>query len=236
MFELHIANKNYSSWSLRPWLLMKALAIPFLEKLHYFSSPETPSTFDALSPSAKMPVLVSDGFSIWDTLSIVEYLAEDHPAVWPAEKINRAWARSACAEMHSGFYALRNECSMSVGVRVRLHAMSGALNADIARIESLWADGFDRFQGAWLAGNQFTAVDAFFAPVAFRFRTYGILLGDRSQAYVERLLSHPAMIEWERDALKETVRDKSHDVEIERMGLIVQDLRLPANSSPLLYR
>jgi glutathione S-transferase len=229
MFELHIANKNYSSWSLRPWLLMKALEIPFLERLHYFSSPETPSTFDALSPSAKMPVLVSNGFSIWDTLSIVEYLAEDYSAVWPSEKINRAWARSACAEMHSGFFALRNECSMSVGVRVRLHELSRALKSDIARIERLWTDGLDRFQGVWLAGDQFTAVDAFFGPVAFRFRTYGILLGDRSQAYVERLLSHTAMIEWEKDALNETVRDKSHDDEIARMGSIIQDFRSSPN-------
>lgn len=225
MFELHIANKNYSSWSLRPWLLMKALDIPFIEKLHYFSSPETPSTFVVLSPSAKMPVLVSNGFSIWDTLSIVEYLAEDYPAVWPSKKINRAWARSACAEMHSGFSALRNECSMSVGVRVRLHEMSSALKADIARIESLWTDGFDRFQGVWLAGDQFTAVDAFFGPVAFRLRTYGILLGGRSHAYMERLLNHSAMMEWEKDALNETVRDQPHDAEIERMGLIVQDFR-----------
>jgi glutathione S-transferase len=205
---------------------MKDRGIPFVEKLHYFSSPGTANTFDTLSPSAKMPVLVSNGFSIWDTLSIVEYLAEEYPDVWPSEKINRAWARSACAEMHSSFFALRNECSMSVGVRVRLHQMSAALNSDIARIESLWADGFDRFEGAWLAGDQFSAVDAFFGPVAFRFRTYGILLGDHSQAYVERLLSHPAMIEWERDALNETVRDESHDMEIERMGLMITDFRV----------
>jgi glutathione S-transferase len=231
MFELHIANKNYSSWSLRPWLLMRALDIPFVERLHYFSSPGILSTFGTLSPSAKVPVLVSNGFSIWDTLSIVEYLAEENPEVWPSEKINRAWARSACAEMHSSFFALRNECSMSVGVRVRLHEMSVALKSDIARVESLWADGFDRFKGAWLAGNQFTAVDAFFGPVVFRFRTYGILLTDRSQAYVEKLLSHPAMIAWEQDALNETVRDKSHDIEIENMGLIVQDLRASPNAS-----
>lgn len=229
MFELHIANKNYSSWSLRPWLLMRALDIPFVEKLHYFSSPGTPSTFGTLSPSAKVPVLVSNGFHIWDTLSIVEYLAEEYPDVWPSEKVNRAWARSACAEMHSSFSALRNECSMSVGVRVRLHEMSAALKSDIARIESLWADGFDRFNGAWLAGDDFTAADAFFGPVAFRFRTYGILLTDRSQAYVEKLLNHPAMIEWEQAALNETVRDQSHDIEIENMGLIVQDLRTNPN-------
>lgn len=229
MFELHIANKNYSSWSLRPWLLMRALDIPFVEKLHYFSSPGTPSTFGTLSPSAKVPVLVSNGFHIWDTLSIVEYLAEEYPDVWPSEKVNRAWARSACAEMHSSFSALRNECSMSVGVRVRLHEMSAALKSDIARIESLWADGFDRFNGVWLAGDHFTAADAFFGPVAFRFRTYGILLTDRSQAYVEKLLNHPAMIEWEQAALNETVRDQSHDIEIENMGLIVQDLRTSPN-------
>lgn len=229
MFELHIANKNYSSWSLRPWLLMRALDIPFVEKLHYFSSPGTPNTFGTLSPSAKVPVLVSNGFPIWDTLSIVEYLAEEYPDVWPSEKVNRAWARSACAEMHSSFSALRNECSMSVGVRVRLHEMSAALKSDIARIESLWADGFDRFNGSWLAGDHFTAADAFFGPVAFRFRTYGILLTDRSQTYVEKLLNHPAMIEWEQAALNETVRDQSHDIEIENMGLIVQDLRTSPN-------
>jgi glutathione S-transferase len=229
MLELHIANKNYSSWSLRPWLLMKALGIPFVEKVHFFSPSGTSNTFDLLSPSAKMPVLLDDGFSIWDSLAIVEYLAEDYPAVWPSEKLNRAWARSACAEMHSGFFALRKECSMSVGIRVRLHEMSRALHSDIARVERLWSDGFDRFHGTWLAGDQFTATDAFFGPVAFRFRTYGISLSDRLQAYVERLLSHPAMIEWERDALHETMRDESHDLEIERMGLIIQDLRLDSD-------
>jgi glutathione S-transferase len=133
--------------------------------------------------------------------------------------------------MHASFFALRNECSMTVGARVRLHEMSVALKSDIARIESLWTDGFDRFEGAWLAGDQFTAVDAFFGPVAFRFRTYGIWLTDRSQTYVEKLLSHPAMIEWEKDALSETVRDKSHDIEIKNMSLIVQDLRASPNVS-----
>jgi glutathione S-transferase len=107
--------------------------------------------------------------------------------------------------------------------------MIDALKADIARIECLWTDGLERFQGVWLAGDQFTAVDAFFGPVAFRFRTYGIILGDRTQAYAERLLSHPSMVEWERDALNETVRDQSHDVGIERMGMVVQDFRISPN-------
>ena len=226
MLELHIANKNYSSWSLRPWVLMKALGIPFMEKVHYFTPPGVPSTFGSISPTAKMPVLVSGTMLVWDTMSITECLAEDFPHVWPLDKAQRAWARSACAEMHAGFSALRKECSMSVGVRVRLHQMSSALKADIARMESLWAEGLERFHGPWLAGDQFTAADAFFGPVAFRFRTYGITLQDRSQAYVDQLLGHPAMMQWEREALQETKRDEAHDLEIERAGTIVQDLRV----------
>lgn len=226
MLMLHIANKNYSSWSLRPWLLMKAVGIPFGEKVHYFTAPGTSNPFESISPSAKMPVLVDDGNVIWDTMAIVEYLGEDYPEVWPSEKRSRAWARSASAEMHSGFFALRRECSMSVGVRVRLHEISRALRSDIDRMEQLWADGLDRFHGPWLAGARFTAVDAFFGPVAFRFRTYGIELSERSQAYVDRLLSHPAMMEWERDALNETIRDDSHDSEIERVGVVIDDFRV----------
>lgn len=229
MLVLHIANKNYSSWSLRPWLLMKAVGIPFDERVHYFSPSGTPNPFQSISPSAKMPVLVDGGNAIWDTMAIVEYLAEDCPEVWPSEKQSRAWARSACAEMHSGFFALRRECSMSVGLRVRLHEISRALRSDIERMEQLWADGLDRFHGPWLAGARFTAVDAFLGPVAFRFRTYGVELSERSQAYVDRLLSHPAMLEWERDALNETIRDDSHDLEIERMGAVIDDFRVDSH-------
>lgn len=126
---------------------MRALDIPFVERLHYFISLGIQSTFGTLFPSAKVLVLVINEFSVRDTLSIVEYLAEEYPEVWPSEKINRVWARSECAEMHSSFFALRNECSMNVGVRVLLHEMSVVLISDIARIESLWTDGFDRFKG-----------------------------------------------------------------------------------------
>lgn len=233
MRVLHIANKNYSSWSLRPWLLMKAVDIPFEEMLHYFSPSGTPNSFHSISPTAKVPVLVDDGNVIWDTMAIIEYLAEDYPGVWPSEKRCRAWARSACAEMHSGFSSLRKECSMSVGIRVRLHQISRALRSDIARMEQLWADGLDRFHGPWLAGARFTAVDAFFGPVAFRFRTYGVELSERSQAYVDRLLSHPTMLEWERDALNETTRDDAHDAEIERVGAVIEDFRAEPRSASL---
>jgi len=226
MIELHIANKNYSSWSLRPWCLMKALNIPFIEKMHYFTESGVPNGFLDVSPNAKLPVLIDGEIRVWDTLSITEYLAESYPGVWPSAKPIRAWARSACAEMHSGFNTLRKDCSMNVGVRVQLRRISDALKSDIARMENLWADGLDRFHGPWLAGSQFSAVDAFFAPVAFRFRTYGISLNDRSQAYVDRLLSHSALMQWEREAICETSRDKAHDQEIDRVGVIVKDLRI----------
>lgn len=122
---------------------------------------------------------------------------------------------------------------MSVGIRVRLHQISRALMSDIARMEQLWADGLDRFHGPWLAGARFTAVDAFFGPVAFRFRTYGVELSERSQAYVDRLLSHPTMLEWERDALNETTRDDAHDAEIERVGAVIEDFRAEPRSASL---
>ena len=225
MFNLYIANKNYSSWSLRPWLLMKALAIPFTEHLVFFDGKETANKFQKFSPSSRVPVLVADDLHIWDSLAITEFLAEDYPNVWPSDKTSRAWARSACAEMHSSFQALRNECSMSVGVRVRLHNKSSALLSDIARIEQLWADGLERFHGPWLAGDKFTAVDAFFGPVAFRFRTYDITLNKQSQDYVERLLTHPAMLQWEQDALSETQRDEAHDLDVQVVGTITEDFR-----------
>ncbi len=116
MYTLHIGNKNYSSWSLRPWALMVVLGIPFEEKLHVFGAGFTAKA--AGSPSGKVPCLVHDGRAVWDSLAIVEYLAERHPGVWPKDEGARAWARSAAAEMHSGYFALRNHCSMTVGVRI----------------------------------------------------------------------------------------------------------------------
>ena len=137
----------------------------------------------------------------------------------------RAWARSAAAEMHSGFGALRNICSMSCGVRIRLHDMSPALHADIARLEELWADGLTRHGGPWLGGAGFSAVDAFYAPVAFRVQTYDLPLAPVARAYVHRLLALPAMREWYDDALAETFRDLPHDAEIPLVGVITEDLR-----------
>lgn len=161
---------------------------------------------------------------MWDSLGIVLYLAERHDGVWPADEGARAFAQSAVAEMHGGFSALRNDCTMNVGVRVKPKPMSAALTGNIARIRELFEHGLDRFGGPWLAGAEFTALDAFYAPVAFRVRTYGLDVG-RGAAWVERVLAHPAMRQWETEALAETWREESHEAELAAAGAIVADHR-----------
>ena len=225
MYTLYVANKNYSSWSLRPWVLLKALGIPFSEQLKPFGTGPGEGGFAAFSPTAKVPCLHDGDTVVWDSLAITEYLAEAHPAVWPASREARAWARCAAAEMHSGFAALRNECTMTVGQRIRLHAPSERLAADVARIDALWSEGLARFSGPFLAGGAFTAVDAFFAPVAYRIRTYGLVLSTASAAYAERLLQLPAMREWETAALAETWREAAHEAEALALGEITADYR-----------
>jgi glutathione S-transferase len=162
---------------------------------------------------------------IYDSLAIAEYLAERHPGVWPQDPAARAWARCACAEMHSGFDALRATCSMNCGIRVRLHQVSPALRVDLDRLERLWADGLRRFGGPFLAGANFSAVDAFFAPVAFRVQTYQPPLAEAAQIYVRRLLDLSAMRRWYAEALNEPWRDASHEDDIARSGTLTEDLR-----------
>lgn len=227
MYTLHIANKNYSSWSLRPWVLVKVLGIPFEEQVHRFVPNVGGRSFLSFSPTGKVPLLVDGDIAVWDSLAIVEYLAERHPTVWPSNAKARAWARSAAAEMHSGFQQLRNICNMNVGIRVKLHEVSDGLKGDLARLDALWHDGFTRFGGPWLAGGKFTAVDAFFAPVAFRIQTYDPPVGDEARAYAERLLALPAMQEWTTAALAEDFRDHPHDEESRVVGTITEDRRAP---------
>ena len=225
MLELHIGNKNYSSWSLRPWLLLTELGLPFREHMHPFAPGSNWAAFRAFSPNGKVPCLHDGDAVVWDSLAIVEYLAERHPAVWPSDPAVRAWARCATAEMHAGFPALRQQCSMSCGLRVRLHQPSPALAADIARIDELWSEGLRRFGGPFLAGEQFGAVDAFYAPVVFRVQTYGLALGEACSAYVQRMLARPSMQRWYAEALAEPWRDPGHDDEIAARGEISADLR-----------
>ncbi|WP_068077462.1 glutathione S-transferase family protein [Novosphingobium lentum] len=225
-FTLITANRNYSSWSLRPWVLMKALGIAFEDRLEPFTKPMNYDDFRAFSPTGQVPVLLDGARTVWDSLGIALYLADRFPAVWPSDEAARAFAMSAGAEMHGGFSALRNDCTMNVGVRVKPRPMSTALLRDVTRVRELFEQGLASFGGPWLAGPAFTAVDAFFAPVAFRVRTYGLDVG-AGQAWVDRVLAHPAMLQWEHEALAETWREASHEQELADAGELTADYRRP---------
>lgn len=223
-YTLITANRNYSSWSLRPWLLMKALGIPFADRIEPFTKPSNYDEFRAFSPTGQVPVLLDGARTVWDSLGIALYLAERHPGVWPTDVAARAFAMCAVTEMHGGFSALRNDCTMNVGVRVKPRPMRPALVRDVARVREIFEQGLSQFGGPWLAGPAFTALDAFFAPVAFRIRTYGLDVG-KGQAWVDQVLAHPAMQQWEAEALAETWREESHEAELAEAGEITADYR-----------
>lgn len=223
-YTLITANRNYSSWSLRPWLLMKALGIPFTDRLEPFTKPDNYEDFRQFSPTGQVPLLIDGERRLADSLGITLYLAERHAGVWPVDEEARIFAMGAVCEMHGGFGALRNDCTMNVGVRVSPKPMSEGLRRDVERVRELFETGLDRFGGPWLAGAAFTAVDAFYAPVAFRVRTYGLDVG-RGQAWVEHILTHPAMREWEAAALAEDWREASHEEELAAAGVITADFR-----------
>ena len=221
MYDLFIGNKNYSSWSLRPWVLLKELGIPFRERQVIFGTDQ----FRDFSPTCKVPCLVDGQTTVWDSLAITEYVGERHAHVWPAEAAARAWARSAAAEMHSGFFALRDACTMNVGIRVKLKTVSAALQRDLGRLEELWADGLGRFGGPFLTGARFCAADAFYAPVAFRIQTYEPPLNSAARRYAAQLLALPSMTDWYARALAETTRDEPHEAEARAAGEWTADLR-----------
>ena len=176
MYTLYVGNKTYSSWSLRGWLAMRLSGAPFTEVMVALSSEGTLSPANlAFSPTARVPCLHDGATVVWDSLAIAEYLAERHPGMWPVDPVTRAWARSICAEMHSGFSALRNEMTMCIRERVDVRPWSPALAADVDRVTAIWNEGRRRFgvEGPYLCGA-LSLADAFYAPVAFRFRTYGV--------------------------------------------------------------
>ena len=227
-YTLYIGNKNYSSWSLRPWVLLTQLEIGFNEKLVPFDDGKLGSSyarFREFSPTGLVPCLHHDNLRIWESLGIVEYLAEQHSQVWPSEVHLRAWARSAAAEMHAGFSALRNECPMTVGLRVKLHEQSTALEADLVRLTELWQQGLDNFGGPFLAGSNFTAVDAFFAPVVYRLQTYNLADNPTLTDYCATMLDLPSMRSWTADAHAETFREPGHEEEIRELGEWLEDFR-----------
>jgi glutathione S-transferase len=210
--RLYVGNKNYSSWSMRPWVLMTHCGIGF-EEVRLTLSQDEASTFKrtlaAVAPVRKVPLLVDDGFAVWDSLAIVEYLAETAPdrPVWPLDRRARARARSLCAEMHAGFSALRGLWPMNIELRMpevgartlREHA---GLRADVERIHAMWRDALATSGGPFLMGA-FSAADAFYAPVCMRLRSYAPGLPDDVAGYVEQVHDEPAVARWVADALAE---------------------------------
>jgi glutathione S-transferase len=229
MYTLHIGNKNYSSWSLRPWILMRERGIAFTERVHPFG-PAFNARVEAKSPSGRVPVLHDGERVVWDSLAIAEYLAERHEGVWPQDAGQRAWARCVAAEMHSSFATLRTLCSMTCGTRMRLRDTPAALRDDIARLEAIWSEGLQGSRGPYLCGGTFGAVDAFFCPVAFRWQTYGFDLSPSSREYLQRLLATAGMREWYAAALAEPWRETAHEQEILQYASLVQDLRAGARA------
>jgi glutathione S-transferase len=211
--QLYIGNKNYSSWSMRPWVLLTQAGIAFEERMLRFDSFDADSKFKAdvmrLNPVGKVPVLVDDGFAVWDTLAIAEYLAEKFPEkkLWPADVKARARARSVCAEMHSGFGALRNHFGMNIeaslpDVGQRVLAEQPQARADLDRIVQMWSELLTTSKGPLLFG-EFSIADAYFAPVVKRIVTYGLPVPPAIQAYVERVQALPSVVAWTKDALAE---------------------------------
>ena len=211
--QLYIGNKNYSSWSMRPWVLLTGAGIPFEEKMVRFDSFDAQSAFKsvvaAINPVGKVPVLVDDGFAVWDTLAIAEYLAERFPdkQLWPADARARARARSVCAEMHSGFTALRSHCGMNIEARLPevgaiLWRDQAGVRADVQRLVQMWSELLEQHGGPMLFGA-FTIADAFYAPVCMRLATYALPLPEPIAAYLQRVQALPGVKAWIDGALAE---------------------------------
>ena len=194
---LAMGNKNYSSWSLRPWMLLKHLGLPFEERVLQLDTPQFASEVAGLSPTRRVPVLRHGESWIWDSLAICEYACELAGRGWPQDREARAVARSACAEMHSGFEALRSQWPMNARATGRRTPPDAARDANVARIQQLWAECRTRFgaRGPWLFG-EYSVADAMYAPVVLRFRTYGAQLGGTAAAYMETALADPHLQSW----------------------------------------
>ena len=203
---LVIGNKNYSSWSLRPWILMKHLGLDFKERLLPLDTPEFRDGIEKYSPSGRVPVLQQGELRVWDSLAICEYVAELTGRGWPKDSGARALARSVSAEMHSGFSNLRSEWPMNARARNRRTAMTPSLQADIDRVEEIWNECRSRFGasgGPWLFG-EYTVADAMYAPVVLRFNTYGAQFSENTRWYIAAVIEDAAMQEWLRAAQGET--------------------------------
>lgn len=212
--QLYIGNKNYSSWSMRPWVMLRQAGIPFDEIMVRFDSFDAGSDFKnrlkGINPVGKVPVLVDDGFAVWDTLAIAEYAAERFPdrQLWPTDARARARARSVCAEMHSGFSALRSACPMNIEAHLPevgrlIWRDQPGVRADLARLCGLWGELLAAQPAGSLLFGHFTIADAYFAPVCMRIRTYALPVPADIQAYVDRVAALPGVKAWIDDALAE---------------------------------
>jgi glutathione S-transferase len=211
--QLVVGNKNYSSWSMRPWVLMKQAGIPFEEVMLRFDAFSPDSAFKrqlaGLTPAGRVPVLLDDGFAVWDTLAIAEYLAERFPAkqLWPADAKARARARSVCAEMHSGFTSLRSHFPMNIEAKLpeigaKALAEQPGVRTDLDRIVTMWTELLREHGGPLLFG-EFSIADAYFAPVVMRLATYAPPLPEAITAYMARVQALPGVAAWVKDALAE---------------------------------
>ncbi len=213
MLKLYIGNKNYSSWSMRSWVLLKQAGIAFEEVMVRFDSFDSGSTFkqaiESVSPAGRVPVLVDDGLAVWDTLAIAEYLAEKFPdkRLWPGDAKARARARSVCAEMHSGFAGLRSHCPMNVEASLpQIGALvwrdRPAVRADVQRILSMWTALLEEHKGPMLFG-EFSIADAYFAPVCMRLKNYALPVPGHITDYLRRVCALPGVKAWIDGALAE---------------------------------
>jgi len=211
--KLYIGNKNYSSWSMRSGVLLAAFGIPFEEvklRFDFSEGSEWNKVIARVTPTKRVPVIVEDdGFTVWDTLAIAEYIADRHPehAIWPRDAKARARARSLCAEMHAGFTRLRSVCPMNIevffpDVGQKLWAEDAALRADVKRLDEAWSDALKTSGGPFLFGA-FSAADAYFAPVAVRLSRFGLPVSETAAAYRDALLAHPAVEDWIADSMRE---------------------------------
>jgi glutathione S-transferase len=210
--HLYIGNKLYSSWSLRPWLLMTALGIPFRETVIPLYRPDSKARLLDISPAGKVPCLVDGDVAVWESLSIMEYLNERFPdkGVWPAAAVARAQARSIASEMHAGFQALRQFCPMNLTKRFHPRELSSDVADNVRRLEGMWSDARRRFKGSgeFLFGD-FCAADAMYAPVVTRLDTYQVPVATETRQYMNAVLGHPAFVKWRTEAFTETW-DLSH--------------------------
>ena len=202
---LVIGNKNYSSWSMRPWVTLTAFDIPFRELRICLDQPDTAARIAEHSPAGRVPILIDGDLTIWDSLAICEYLADQFPEknLWPSNRQARALARSVCAEMHCSFAALRKSMSMDIRARHPGAGRTAESQADIGRISEIWEECLVKYGAHQFLFGDFSIADAYFAPVVMRFQTYGVFLAPALQAYMERVIAHPAVSRWINEALAE---------------------------------